>query len=74
MKQSGSAEGRSASELIDQKIAEHADWRGAALRTMRQRIKEADPAVVEAWKWMGTPAWSHDAACQRRLARRACRR
>ena len=48
----------SASELIDRRIAELGDWRGQALARMRKLIKEADPAVVEEWKWSG-PAWSH---------------
>jgi hypothetical protein len=50
----------SASELISNKLAELGDWRGAALARMRKLIKEADPEVVEEWKWMGTPVWSHD--------------
>ena len=50
----------SASELIDQRIAQLGDWRGQALARMRKLIKEADPAVVEEWKWDG-PAWSHGA-------------
>lgn len=60
MKKSELTEGRSASELIDQRIAELGDWRGATLESLRRLIKEADPAVVEEWKWMGTPVWSHD--------------
>jgi hypothetical protein len=60
MKESGSTEGQSASELIDKRIAELGDWRGAILSRMRQLIKEADPDVVEEWKWRGTPVWSHD--------------
>jgi hypothetical protein len=60
MKKSVSAEGLPASGLIDQRIAELADWRGATLGRMRQLIKEEDPEVVEEWKWMGTPVWSHD--------------
>ena len=52
--------GRSASELISKRIAELADWRGTTLGRMRKLIKEADPDVVEEWKWMGTPVWSHD--------------
>jgi hypothetical protein len=60
MKKSGSTEGQSASELIDKRIAELADWRGETLSRMRKLIKEADPAVVEEWKWRGTPIWSHD--------------
>jgi hypothetical protein len=59
MTKSGSSEGRSASELIDKRIAELGDWRGEALSRMRKLIKEADPDVVEEWKWMGTPIWSH---------------
>jgi hypothetical protein len=60
MKKSDSTEGRSASELIDKKIAELGDWRGETLGRMRKLINEADPDVVEEWKWMGTPVWSHD--------------
>lgn len=60
MKKLGSTEGQSASELIDKRIAELGDWRGEALSRMRKLIKEADPDVVEEWKWMGTPVWSHD--------------
>ena len=60
MKKSGSTEGQSASELIDKRIAELGDWRGKTLSRMRKLIKEADPDVVEEWKWMGTPIWSHD--------------
>src|SRR3712207_5782460 len=60
MKKSGSTEGRSASELIDERIAELGDWRGETLSRMRKLIKEADPDVVEEWKWKGTPTWSHD--------------
>jgi hypothetical protein len=60
MKKSGSTEGQSASKLIDKRIAELGDWRGETLSTMRRLIKEADPEVVEQWKWMGTPVWSHN--------------
>ena len=60
MTKSGSTEGRSASELIDKRIAELGDWRGETLSRMRRLLKEADPDVVEEWKWMGTPIWSHD--------------
>ena len=56
----GSTEGQSASELIDKRIAQLGDWRGETLRRMRKLIKEADADVVEEWKWMGTPIWSHD--------------
>jgi hypothetical protein len=60
MKQSGASQGESASELISNRIAELGDWRGETLSRMRKLIKEADPDVVEEWKWMGTPVWSHD--------------
>jgi hypothetical protein len=50
----------SASALITQRIAELGDWRGTTLARMRALIHEADPDVVEEWKWMGTPVWSHD--------------
>jgi hypothetical protein len=60
MAKSGSTDGQSASELIDQRIAELGDWRGKTLRRMRELIHAADPDVVEEWKWMGTPVWSHD--------------
>jgi hypothetical protein len=65
MSESGSTDGRSASELIDERIAGLGDWRGETLSRMRKLIKEADPDVVEEWKWAkqtnpGTPVWSHD--------------
>jgi hypothetical protein len=65
MGESGSTEGRSASELIDERIAELGDWRGETLGRMRELIRQADPDVVEEWKWAkrtnpGTPVWSHD--------------
>src|SRR5262244_3131746 len=50
---------KSASELIDQRIKEFGDWRGKTLAKVRQVIHEADPEIVEEWKWMGTPVWSH---------------
>jgi hypothetical protein len=53
------SEGKSPCELIDQRIADLTDWRGKSLSRMRQLIKEVDPEVVEEWKWMGTPVWSH---------------
>src|SRR5437870_6437104 len=59
MKKSGASQGQSASELISKRIAELGDWRGETLSRMRKLIKEADPDVVEEWKWMG-PIWSHD--------------
>jgi len=60
MKQSALIEGQPASELIDRRIAELGGWRGQTLGRMRKLIREADPDVVEQWKWMGTPVWSHD--------------
>jgi hypothetical protein len=60
MKKSGASQGESASKLISNRIAELGDWRGKTLGRMRKLIKEADPDVVEEWKWMGTPIWSHD--------------
>jgi len=60
MKQSDSSQDQPASELISKRIAELGDWRGETLARMRRLIKEADPDVVEEWKWMGTPVWSHD--------------
>jgi hypothetical protein len=65
MKASGASQGQSASELISEKIAELGDWRGKTLSRMRTLIKDADPHVVEEWKWVsptkpGTPVWSHD--------------
>ena len=65
MKKSGVSQGQSASELISKRIAELADWRGETLSSMRQLVKEADPDVVEEFKWIqrtrpGTPVWSHD--------------
>jgi hypothetical protein len=57
---SDSTEGQSASELIDERIAELGDWRGETLSRMRELIHEADPDVEEEWKWRGTPIWSHD--------------
>jgi len=60
MKQSDASQALPASELISNRIAELGDWRGETLGRMRKLIKEADPEVVEEWKWMGTPVWSHD--------------
>jgi hypothetical protein len=56
MKESGASQGQSASELISKRIAELGDWRGETLSRMRKLIKEADPDVVEEWKWMGSRA------------------
>ena len=60
MKTSGTSRAQSASALITKRIAELGDWRGATLARMRTLITQADPDVVEEWKWMGTPVWSHD--------------
>ena len=65
MNTEGSTDGQSASELIDSRIAELGDWRGDTLSRVRRLIHEADPDVVEEWKWAkatspGTPVWSHD--------------
>ena len=60
MKKSSANQGPSASVLISKRIAELGDWRGETLRRMRALLKKADPDVVEEWKWMGTPVWSHD--------------
>ncbi|MGH8460433.1 MAG: DUF1801 domain-containing protein [Stenotrophobium sp.] len=60
MKKSDTNQGPSAAELISKRIAELADWRGDTLGRMRKLIQQADPDVVEEWKWMGTPVWSHD--------------
>jgi hypothetical protein len=49
----------SASALIDQKIKELGDWRGKTLAKVREIVHEADPEIVEEWKWRGTPVWSH---------------
>jgi hypothetical protein len=59
MKKAGASQGQSASELISKRIAELEDWRGETLGRMRKLIKQADPDVVEEWKWV-TPVWSHD--------------
>jgi hypothetical protein len=59
MKKSGASQGQSALELISTRIAELGGWRGETLSKMRKLIKEADPDVVEEWKWMN-PIWSHD--------------
>ena len=60
MNNSHTSQEQSASELISKRIAELSDWRGDALSRMRKLIQQADPEVVEEWKWMGTPVWSHD--------------
>ncbi len=60
MKEPGASQDQPASELITNRIAELGDWRGETLGRMRKLIKDADPDVVEEWKWVGTPVWSHD--------------
>ena len=60
MKKSGASQGQPASALISERIASLGDWRGKTLGRMRKLIQQADPEVVEEWKWMGTPVWSHD--------------
>jgi hypothetical protein len=60
MKKSQSQEGESPSRLIDGRIKELGDWRGEMLARLRTLVKEADPDVVEDWKWRGVPVWSHD--------------
>ena len=65
MKKSGTSQSQSPSNLISKRIAELGDWRGKTLDRMRTLVKEADPDVVEEWKWVkptqpGTPVWSHD--------------
>ena len=60
MKRSGSQKGKSPSQLIDARIKELGDWRGKMLSRLRALVKQADPDVVEEWKWRGVPVWSHD--------------
>jgi hypothetical protein len=60
MKQSASQNSKSPSQLIDARIKELGDWRGEMLSRLRALVKEADPEVVEEWKWRGVPVWSHD--------------
>src|SRR5271168_1690856 len=60
MKKSVSQKSKSPSQLIDARIKELGDWRGKTLSRLRTLIKEADPEVVEEWKWRGVPVWSHD--------------
>jgi hypothetical protein len=59
MRKSGAQEGKSPSQMIDERIKELGDWRGKMLSRLRTLIKQADPEVVEEWKW-GVPVWSHD--------------
>jgi hypothetical protein len=60
MKKSASEKSESPSKLIDARIRELGDWRGKVLSRLRALVKEADPEVVEEWKWRGVPVWSHD--------------
>ncbi len=60
MKKLDAKQDQSAPRLISGRIAELGDWRGETLKRMRELIRQADPDVVEEWKWMGTPVWSHD--------------
>ncbi len=60
MSKANAVAGDSAAQLIDKRIADLDDWRGAALARVRELIHAADPHVVEEWKWRGTPVWSHD--------------
>lgn len=60
MKSRATPDGKAASQLISKRIAELGDWRGDTLARIRALIKEADPEVVEEWKWRGTPVWAHD--------------
>ena len=60
MEKSATTKGESPSRLIDARIKELDDWRGKTLSHVRALIKQADPEVVEEWKWRGVPVWSHD--------------
>jgi len=60
MKRSDPKPGKSASQLISERITELGDWRGKMLANIRKIIHDADPDITEEWKWMGTPLWSHD--------------
>ncbi len=60
MEKSVSQKTKSPSQLIDARIKELGDWRGEMLSRLRTLVKEADPEVVEDWKWRGVPVWSHD--------------
>ena len=60
MKKSATTKGETPSRLIDARIKELGDWRGKMLSHVRALIKQADPEVVEEWKWRGVPVWSHD--------------
>jgi hypothetical protein len=60
MKKSGSQNSKSPSQRIDARIKELGDWRGKMLSRLRTLVKQADPEVIEEWKWRGVPVWSHD--------------
>ena len=60
MKENATTRGESPSRLIDERIEELDDWRGKMLSSVRTLIRQADPEVVEEWKWRGVPVWSHD--------------
>jgi hypothetical protein len=60
MAKSGAEKSKSPSQLIDARIEELGDWRGEMLSRLRTLVKEADPDVVEEWKWRGVPTWYHD--------------
>src|SRR5271168_4575332 len=60
MTKPATSQGQPASELITKRIIDLGDWRGKTLSRMRKLIQEADPDIVEEWKWRGTPVWSHD--------------
>src|SRR5262245_53337644 len=60
MNKSASLKAKSPSQLIDERIKELGDWRGEMLGRLRALVKEADPEVVEEWKWRGVPVWEHD--------------
>jgi hypothetical protein len=60
MRKSDAQSSKSPSQQIDARIAELGDWRGKVLDRLRRLIKEADPEIVEEWKWRGVPVWSHD--------------
>jgi hypothetical protein len=60
MSKSETQEGNSPSQMIDERIGELGDWRGEMLSRLRALIKQADPEVVEEWKWRGVPVWYHD--------------
>jgi hypothetical protein len=60
VKKSETSQDPGAAKHISRRIAELGDWRGETLKRVRALIKEADPDVIEEWKWMGTPVWSHD--------------